>query len=171
MRLPSARGGKVVAVTATEWTSAKSATAAALARAASRARLRVAVVDLSLDHPTAARAFGIPAARFGLMEALTGRVTLAQALCRDPRSYAQVLSATSCAGDANAVLVSARMANLVAYLRRNCDLVILDAPPAGRSLDAVSALSDAVLVVARDARSTAGLETLSRAPLGVVLAR
>lgn len=171
MRLPSSHGGRVVAVTATERGPAKSATAAALARAASRARLRVAVVDLSLDHPTAARAFGIPAARYGLIEALTGRVPLAHALCRDPRSQARVLGVTTRAGDANAVLVSARMANLVAHLRRSCDLVILDAPPAGPSLGAVSALSDAVLVVARDMRAAAGVESLSRAPIGVVLAR
>ncbi|MBV9993112.1 MAG: hypothetical protein JOZ72_17685 [Alphaproteobacteria bacterium] len=145
------RAGKVVAVTGNDWGQAKTATAAALARTAARAGLKVAVVDASLAHPMTGRAFGLGPVRFGLVEALTGTAPVARAFCRDPRSSAQVLLAAHRLGDPTAVLASARMARLVAYLRRACDLVILDAPPlgAGSQFAAVSRLADTTVAVAR----------------------
>ncbi len=124
-----ARGGKVVAVTAPEWGPAKTALAASLARMAARANLRVAVIDCGLTNPVTARAFGIGAVRFGLIEALTGAVPLSRAFCRDPRSPVQILSVAQRPGDAAAVLASAKMAGQIAHLRSNCDLIIVDAPP------------------------------------------
>jgi uncharacterized protein involved in exopolysaccharide biosynthesis/Mrp family chromosome partitioning ATPase len=141
------RNGKVVAVTGSD---AKSVAAVALARMASRMGLRVAVIDASLSRPTLARAFGIGAVRFGVVETLLGRAPLARAVCRDPRSNAQVLCVAQPVRDAAHVLASARMANLVAHLARACDVVILDAP-AG----AVERLAATVLAVAPDGRIAA----------------
>lgn len=144
------RKGKVIAVTAPEAGGAKTVAVAALARLASRRGLRVAVIDASLVHPALARAFGIGAVRYGLIETLTGKAPLGRALCRDPRSNAQVLAVAEQARDPEAVLASARMAGLIAHLRRACDLVVIDAP-AGRQ-SAVERLADTTFTVARDGR-------------------
>ena len=141
------RNGKVVAVTGSD---AKSVAAVALARMASRMGLRVAAIDASLARPALARAFGIGPVRFGVVETLLGRAPLARAVCRDPRSNAQVLCAAQPVRDAAHVLASARMANLVAHLARACDVVILDAPAGG-----VERLADTVLAVAPDGRIAA----------------
>jgi Mrp family chromosome partitioning ATPase len=143
------RAGKVIAVTGNEWGQAKTAATAALARTAARGGLKVAVIDASLAYPVTGRAFGLGPVRFGLVEALTGAVPLDRAFCRDPRSQAQVLMAAQRMADPTAVLASARMARLVAYLRRACDLVIIDAPPltAPGQLAAVRRLVDATVAV------------------------
>jgi uncharacterized protein involved in exopolysaccharide biosynthesis/Mrp family chromosome partitioning ATPase len=147
------RGAKVVAISASEPGPAKTAAVAALARMAARSGLRVAVIDTGLANPSTARAFGIGPVRFGLIEALTGTAPLSRAFCRDPRTSAQVLSVAQRPGDPVAVLASARMSALIAGLRRDCDLVILDAAPIflAAQFQAAARLCDAVLVVSRDA--------------------
>ena len=168
------RGAKVIAVTAPEWGPAKTAAAASLARMAARANLRVAVIDCGLANPLTARAFGIGAVRFGLVEALTGAVPLSRAFCRDPRSPVQILSVAQRPADPAAVLASAKMAALIAHLRRNCDLVIVDAPPifAARELRSLAALCDAVIAVTRDAdAASAALAPLGLPRAGLVIAR
>lgn len=169
-----ARGGKVIAVTAPEWGPAKTAMTASLARMAARANLRVAVIDCSLTNPLTARAFGIGAVRFGLIEALTGAVPLSRAFCRDPRSPVQVLSIAQRPGDPASVLASAKMVGLIAHLRRGCDLVIVDAPPlfAARELRSVAALCDTVLAVVRDGdAASAAIAPLGLPRTGLVIAR
>ena len=73
------------------------------------------------------------------------------------------------------ILASAKMAGLVGYLRRTCDVVIFTAPSlAAAETRALAVLSDAMLVVAREdspAHSTAGLQAFSGTQIGVVLAR
>ncbi|HWA92692.1 MAG TPA: exopolysaccharide transport family protein [Rhizomicrobium sp.] len=151
------RKGKVVAVTSPDGSGAKTVTAVALARMASRMGLKVAVIDASLARPATARAFGIGPVRFGLVETLLGRAPLSRAVCRDPRSGAQVLSVAQPLRDASQVLASARMANLVAHLARACDVVILDAPvPAGAQGErAVERLASTTLAVSADGRVAA----------------
>jgi Mrp family chromosome partitioning ATPase len=66
------------------------------------------------------------------------------------------------------------MAGLIAHLRSNCDLVIIDAPPlfAARELRAVAALCDAVLAVARDGdAASSALAPLGLPRAGLVIAR
>lgn len=146
------QGGKVFAVTTAERGPAKTATVAALARMAARSRMRVAVIDAGLRGSSTARAFDIGPVRFGLLEALTGAVPLSRAFCRDPRSSCSVLPVAQRPADPEAVLASSKMAGLVAHLRKTCDLVLIDAPPAqaARELHAVAGLCDGVLAVARD---------------------
>ena len=58
-------GAAVITVTAPEW-GAKTAVAVALARAASSARLRVAIIDADLTHPAVAHAMRLGPARAGM---------------------------------------------------------------------------------------------------------
>jgi hypothetical protein len=66
------------------------------------------------------------------------------------------------------------MAELVTYLRRTCDVVILCAPADAAQTHTLTALSDAVVVVAREetvTREAAEFWSLGTAPIGLVLAR
>jgi succinoglycan biosynthesis transport protein ExoP len=175
----SNQGAAVVTVTALEAGSAKTSVAVALARAASQAQLRVAVIDADLNRPAAARAMGLGPQRSGLIELLSGRAPLANAFVRDARSNALVISPVQPSRDPFAVLASAKMADLIAHLRRSCDLVIFNAPPlaASRELQALGRLSDSVLVVTREetlAHRAGPLEAFAAsrtASTGVVLVR
>jgi uncharacterized protein involved in exopolysaccharide biosynthesis len=148
--LGSARGTKVIALTAPEWGPAKTALAIALARTASRAGLRVAVIDSDLHRPAVARIMGMGQPRVGLLDLLAGRARLSRVLAKDPRSDVLALCAAQPPLDSAAVLASQKMAELVAHLRKTCDLVIIDAAPLLAANDArlVARLCDAVLVVA-----------------------
>lgn len=174
-----APGARVIAVTAAEAGPAGTAIAVALARTAARANLRVAVIDGNLQRPGSARAMGLGPVRFGLIELLMGRVPLSRSLCRDPRSPALVLSCAQPPRDPAAILGSAKMADLVAHLRRTCDVVIVDSPPlfAADEMRPLRRLADAVLVVARNCSPREGAlvdaiaprDTSRSAPVGFVL--
>jgi uncharacterized protein involved in exopolysaccharide biosynthesis/Mrp family chromosome partitioning ATPase len=168
-------GAVVVTVAALDSATAQTSVAVALARVASQAKLRVAVIDADLQRPTAARAMGLAPQRQGLVELLTGTAPLGRTFVRDPRSTAAVISPAQRVGDPARVLASAKMAELVGYLRRTCDVVIFTAPSfAAAETRTLAALSDAMLVVAREdslARGAAGLQAFSGTQIGVVLAR
>jgi uncharacterized protein involved in exopolysaccharide biosynthesis len=173
------RGGIVISVTAPEW-GAKTSVAVALARTASRQRLRVAIVDGDLQHPSVAHALRLNPPREGLIELLAGAAPLARVFRRDSRSYVSTLTPAQPRGDGAAVLASAKMVELLAYLRRTCDVVIVDAPPLYSSgeMRALGRLSDVLVVVGRGealahgacAHAIAGLAGSRVAPIGLVLA-
>jgi polysaccharide biosynthesis transport protein len=141
---------KVIAVTSAEPQEGKTTIAVALARAASQNGQRVVVIDGNLLAPAAGRLAGLGAPQAGLLEALRGSVPLANALARDTRSAAFVLSPSERYPDPRRVWTSAEMGRLVGHLRQNCDLVIVDSPPIfAAEMPAVIGLADAVLVVAR----------------------
>jgi succinoglycan biosynthesis transport protein ExoP len=172
-------GAAVIAVTAPD-RGVKTTVAVALARTASQAGLRVAVVDGDLQHPAVARAMRLGPSHFGLIELLTGVVPLANAFVRDPRSHASVIAAVQPRRDSAAILGSAKMAELIAYLRSNCDVVIVDAPPLFSSgeMHVLGRVCDAVVVIGRNealmqgqaARAIATLSAARSALIGVVLA-
>lgn len=172
-------GGVVISVTAPE-RGAKTAVAVALARAASRQRLRVAIVDCDLEHPAVSKTMRLAPSREGLVELLTGAAPLARAVHRDPRSHVSTITAVQPRRDGAAVLSSAKMAEMIAYLRRTYDVVIVDAPLlfSSREIGSLGPLSDALLVIGRRemleqgaaARAIAILAASRMAPMGLVLA-
>jgi len=172
------QGAKVIAVTGSDTGRAKTSVAVSLARTAARAGLRVAVIDGDLQRSAAARAMGVGPIRFGLVELLKGTAPLSRAFCRDARSPALVLAPSHPVRHPDVVLASAKMAELIAHLRRTCDIVIIDAPSvlAGPQTQALARLSDALLVVApvdRQPRveALAALANGTPAATGVVLVR
>jgi polysaccharide biosynthesis transport protein len=172
-------GATVITVTAPDSGTAKTSVAVALGRAASQARLRVAIIDADLQRPAAARIMGLGPQKQGLLELLTGSVPMSRAFLRDARSNALVVSPIQPARDPAAVLGSAKMANLITHLRRTCDVIIVNAPSlfAVAETQALARLSDAVLIVSREEslpQSAAAIESLADSqmtPLGLVLAR
>jgi Mrp family chromosome partitioning ATPase len=111
---------------------------------------------------------------------LGGKSQLSRALVKDSRTNALLLSPARARNDANRVLGSNEMAQLVGYLRGTCDLLIINAPPVlgDGSASIVARYADAVMLVTRagtgrrPATSYAidSLARISSPPIGVVLA-
>jgi uncharacterized protein involved in exopolysaccharide biosynthesis len=168
---------KVIAVTSVAPQEGKTTVALALARAAAQLGRRVVVIDGDLQSPAATFMAGLGAPQAGLLETLRGAVPLSGALARDTRSSAFLLSPAQRFPNPGRVWASPEMARLLAHLRRNCDLVILDAGPlSSGAAPAILGFTDVVLLVARWNGAPRqdldfALETLKRQNLstGVVL--
>ncbi|MBS0275697.1 MAG: hypothetical protein JSR55_15255 [Proteobacteria bacterium] len=178
---PHARGhaGKVIALTAPDQDEGRTALATALARAATQRGLRAIVIDSDFKLPRAAQAMGLAQGDLGLQDVLSGTSPLSQSLARDTRSSALLLSPARLHSP-NAQFLNA-LPQLIAYLKRSFDLVIVDCP----APDYASAsryflpLSDAAVLLVRwqstpRAAVAQTIDTLSalRVPAtGVVFAR
>ncbi len=167
---------KVVAVTSAQDGEGATNVAVALARAASRAGMKVAVIDGHLQNQDTARAFGFWAGQAGLVDVLSGKARLSQAFQRDPQSNALVLSGARMAVNPQNVFASRPMAQLVQHLRKSCDLVIVDAPAVfgGTETRALAPLCDATLMVVAEPRPAVSdaIDSLMQArsaPIGIVL--
>lgn len=151
-RIAPAGGGapKIVAVTSLSPRDGKTAIAVSLARAASQLGLRVTLVDGNFLAPGVANATALSPLQAGTLEVLGGKAKLNQALRKDSRSHALVLSPAQPYANPRAVWASSAMQRLVAYLKQANDLVLIDAAPMTLSQDLpyVSGLSDALIVVA-----------------------
>jgi uncharacterized protein involved in exopolysaccharide biosynthesis/Mrp family chromosome partitioning ATPase len=178
--VPRQRGhAKVIALTAPDQSEGKTALATALARAATQRGYRAIVIDGDLQWPKAALSMGLPPAPHGLQDVLRGAAPLSQSLARDPRSSALILSPTATQTPDTAFLNA--LPQLVSYLRKTFDLVIVDCPqPAGANAARYFLqLSDAAVMLVRwqatpRASVSYTLDTMSamRVPAtGIVFAR
>ena len=172
-------GGKVIALTAADQGEGRTALATALARAATQRGLRAIVIDSDFQMPRAAMAMGLHQGDLGLQDVLSGTSPLSQSLARDSRSSALLLSPARLHGS-NGQFLSA-LPQLIAYLKRSFDLVIVDCPAPGYASASryFLPLSDAAVLLVRwqstpRAAVTQTIDTLQalRVPAtGVVFAR
>jgi len=151
----SARG-RVAVLTAPGSDMGRSVIALCLARLAAAQGLRTVLVDGNFARPVIAPAAGLGSAPAGIVELLNGSAPLSRALLRDSRSAALLLSAAAPVSAAQALWASPKMAELLNYFRQNCDLVIIDAPPA--QMSRLARLCDQVVVVAQGQAPQAVLE-------------
>jgi succinoglycan biosynthesis transport protein ExoP len=189
MNLRYGDGGPVhsVLVTSARSREGKSTVAWNLASAAASSGLAVALVEADMRRPSFAERYGLEPEP-GLAEALTGRLSLAEALqavplSADPKRNGHsrrldVLVAGNPPADPWAHMESPAMGRLLEELKQHHDLVVLDTPPIPHVADAISLLRrvDGVLVTA-SVNSTRGpearrlrdqLQTLDARILGVV---
>ena len=169
--------GAVVALTAPEPGNSKSVVAVSIARAAARMGKKAVIVDCDPSHRAATALHADP--RAGLYEVLTGAVSLNDALVRDPRSGAFLLSLRQRPAQTAAMLASPQMHRLLEILRDGCDLVILDCGLAlnGPETALIARQADATLLVSRRDRlrgpslihATEVLERANAAPVGLVI--
>ncbi len=170
--------GAVIALTTPDPGEARSVVAVAIARAAAAMDRRVVILDLDPAHrTTTALGANGPA---GLYEVLTGSVALNDALVRDPRSGAFLLSLKQRPRETAAMFASPQMQRLLSILRDGCDLVILDCGQMRRGPDTalLARQADATLLVSPRKRMRArtlarvaeSLQRAEAAPLGLVLA-
>jgi exopolysaccharide transport family protein len=119
---------KVVAITSSLPGEGKTTTSVALARVAATQGSRVIVVDCDLRRRTVNRLLG-EEPTVGLLEVLSGDVALEQAIVTDKESGAYVLPLAHHAYTPKDVFGTPAMDRLLASLRANYDLVILDTAP------------------------------------------
>ncbi len=142
---------KVIVVTSAVPGEGKTTLAVSLARVAARAGLKTVVVEGDMRRPSVAETFGGGAREFGLIEVLTGANALEECLAKDSRSDALYLPCIHGPAVPTDLLNSQAMKNLVAALRKSCDLVIMDSAPILPVNDTkiIAQLADAVLFVVR----------------------
>jgi Mrp family chromosome partitioning ATPase len=163
------RGAAVIMVTSAFEREGRSEVTANLAVAFARAGRHVILVDLDLRQPSLARVFGLPPEP-GLTDVAFGTTTRSRTLAEiplgGPSSNGRSVSGTGDRGSEGKleVLVAGRtftersefvgthaVAELLATLRRESDLVLLDAPPmlSGGDAIALGTRADAVIAVVR----------------------
>ena len=163
---------KMIAVASALPSEGKSTTVANLAVAAARGGQRVALVDLDLRKPMLATFFDAPDP-WGVIDVALGRVLLADALLRmnvagfldhdghdvrETPSRLDVLFAGRIPPNPGEFISSRRLADILAQLRADYDLVLIDTPPmlsVGDTL-ALSAHVDALMLVSNLALTRRG---------------
>ncbi len=171
---------KVVGITSTLPDEGKSTIAAALAISIARVGGRALLVDCDLRNPSLSRAIA-PSAELGILEVLSGKVALDQALCRDVYLSMAFLPVRSKSRIANSseILSSNAMKRLFERLRHSYDYIIVDFPPLAPLADvrATSHLVDSYLLIAEWGKTSTSIvrHALRTAPrvyeriVGVVL--
>jgi uncharacterized protein involved in exopolysaccharide biosynthesis/Mrp family chromosome partitioning ATPase len=139
---------RVIIVTCAQAGELKSALSVNLARAAARMGQRVIVVDGNLVSPMATQLMGLRPPQSGFAEVVSGAVPLSQAILRDPRSNAFVLSPATRPAHPAQLLSSPRIPELFNHLRYGADLIVVDAPALSQETAILASLADATLFVA-----------------------
>jgi capsular exopolysaccharide synthesis family protein len=119
---------KSVAIMSSRPGEGKTVAAISLARVAAAAGERVILIDCDVRQPSVGKALKA-APDVGLVDVLTGKAALDQALRRDTGSSMDYLVIGTKTPNSAQLLMSGAMASLVQSLRAEYDLVILDAPP------------------------------------------
>lgn len=160
---------KVVAITSAIPDEGKSTVASALAMSIAQVGGRVVLVDCDLRNPSLSRAIK-PDANAGILEVLSGKVTLDEALCREivPNMGFLPVASKVRSADSIELLNSSAMRELFEKMRHCYDYIIVDLPPLAPLADARAAARfvDSYLLVVEWGRTSRALvqHALSRAP-------
>lgn len=138
---------KVVLVSAARPGEGKTTTAIALARSAAMNGERVLLIDCDIRQPSVGRLFRTEGAP-GITDLLLGQAGYEQILRRDHLTALDWIPAGAAEINSLGLFMSEGMAALLERVRRDYDLVVLDAPPALAMADArvVARLADATLL-------------------------
>ena len=146
---------KVIVMTSALPGEGKSTTAINLALTTAMAGQRVVLVEADLRRPLMAGRLGLDGA-VGTTNVLIGKVSLADALQRYADTGLRVLTCGPIPPNPSELLQSHAMESLLADLRRDFDVIIIDAPPLLPVTDAalLAAQADGAVVVVRHGRTT-----------------
>lgn len=127
---------KVVGITSSLPNEGKSTIAAALALLMADAGARVIVVDCDLRNPSLSRSLA-PAATAGIVEVITGRSSLEDAIWRDPKTNLAFLPTVKERPllHTSEILSAAPTKQLFDSLRATYDYVVVDLPPLAPVID------------------------------------
>jgi succinoglycan biosynthesis transport protein ExoP len=166
-----AAANKVVGITSAIPNEGKSTIAAALALSIAQVGGRAILVDCDLRNPSLSRAI-TPSANAGILEVLSGKVVLDEALSKELFLSMAFLPALAFSkvriADSSELLSSSAMKGLFERLRSSYDYVIVDLPPLAPLADvrATTHLVDSYLLVVEWGRTSTAIvqHALSRAP-------
>lgn len=141
---------RVVVITAARPGEGKTTTAVALARSAAMNGERVLLIDCDVRQPSLGRVFRCEGAP-GVTDLLLGQAVLERIIRRDHLSSLDYIPAGAAEIHSLGLFMSEAMAGLLDRVRRDYDLIVLDAPPALAMADArvVARLADATLLCVR----------------------
>ncbi|SFI66066.1 MULTISPECIES: polysaccharide biosynthesis tyrosine autokinase [unclassified Phyllobacterium] len=146
----SPKASRAIAITSAGDQEGKTLIVAGLARSLSATGIRTVVVDANFRNPMVAQEFGD---QFGpyLEEVIRGRQTLEAAVQHDLASTIDFVASQSCEVPAEYLLGHEQFAKMIAQLKRQYDIVLIDTPALNNGADAirVSALVDTTIVVVR----------------------
>ena len=136
----AARDNKVIGITSTLPNEGKSTVAANLAVLMTDAGRRVILIDADLRNPTLVGALA-PRPTVGLMELLTGKIDLQQAIGRETDTGLTLLPLVldEELAHSDEVLSSPAFRNLIDQLRQRYDFIIMDLPPIAPVIDVLAA--------------------------------
>ena len=141
---------RVVVITAARPGEGKTTTSVALARSAAMNGERVLLIDCDVRQPSLGRVFRCEGAP-GVTDLLLGQAVLERIIRRDHLSSLDYIPAGAAEIHSLGLFMSEAMAGLLDRVRRDYDLIVLDAPPALAMADArvVARLADATLLCVR----------------------
>jgi len=141
---------KLIQLTSTVPGEGTTTIAAALAASAAQSGLRTLLVDADLRHRTASRYLSADE-KPGLVDLLIGSAGPSATIHFDDKRGIWVLPAGGDTQNSTDLLESEKMKSLVAALRRQFDLVLIDTPPIGPVLDplVIAGLVDKTILVIR----------------------
>lgn len=122
------RPPRVVLITSSVPEEGKSATALSLARVLAKAGHRILLIDGDLRRPTLHQALSTDIEP-GLVEVLSGRATLEEAIRTEERSRLNYITAGRHAPNPSDLLASEHMRSVLERTREDYDLVLLDSAP------------------------------------------
>jgi polysaccharide biosynthesis transport protein len=140
------RASMVVLVTSSLPGEGKSSIAMLLAASSAGAGQSTVVVDCDLRSRTISRQFD--ALKPGLTDVLTGNANLAAVALPHPIARCDVITAGSRSDTPADLLVSRRLAEIIAHLRERYAYIIVDAPPLLAAIDAIAlaTVADKILI-------------------------
>jgi polysaccharide biosynthesis transport protein len=141
---------KVVLFTSTEPDEGKTSVALGFAASAAQSGAKVLVIDADLRRPAASR-HSMLHKQTGLVDVLVGDASLQSALSYNEKLKFWVLPAGGKTHNAPDLLGSARLKALIAELRKDFDLIVVDTPPTGLVVDPsiIAPVVDKVVFVVR----------------------
>lgn len=141
---------KVIAITAARPAEGKTTTALSLGRAAALNGERVIVVECDVRQPSFGRVMRADD-NLGVVGYLRGKASLQEVIRTDKLTNLAYIPAGKMRGESLGLYMSDAMGALLARLKREYDLVLLDSPPVFAMTDArvVARLADATLLCVR----------------------
>lgn len=174
------KDNRVIGVTSTVPKEGKSTVSSNFAQLIAHSGKRAILVDGDLRNPTLTRSL-LPDAKVGLLEVISGKVPLANALSIDEQTGLAFLPAVieSRLLHTNEILASDAMKHLIEMLRKTYDYVIVDLPPVAPVVDvrATTNIIDAYIYVIEWGKTginlvqhqLAGMPEVHSRMLGVIL--
>lgn len=140
--------GRVVLIASAQSGEGRTSLATALARLAALSGRRAIIIDCDLRRPALHDAFGVKTGP-GLTDVLQNRSEASEVIRRDTLTPLDYITAGEIAPHAATLLCLPEMADLLAKLRTEYDLLVLDSPPSATVADtgSVAQLADECLFV------------------------